>query len=468
MRSRVFILVCLAAFAHAGVATAAFPGENGRVAFTKVAGTGASDVYSVDPSGQAEARLTEDGISRNGAFSPDGTRLAYISGTSVYIADQYANDPQLAFTVGFGAITEIDWSPDVTKFVAAIENCAEFDCEPDIYTVNVDGTGLTNLTNTLHAERNPAWSPLGSKIVFDSILAGEEDVFTIDPDGTNLDNLTDDITQPAREPDWRPDGGRIASTAGTMDPDGSNKATGFPWGDSAWSPDGTTAANRLDSDWQVRPPNDPPATGLQPPRPKGATPLYVPLVPAYQGCGSIPINRWHGPPLEYRSCSPPRLISLLTVGTPDANGQPAEAAGHVRLDAVVGDPGTPADEADVGIHVEQADLRYHPNLNDYPGELIARLGFRITDLWNSGGPEGSATVFDFVLRVTVPCAATAGPEGGACDVTTTADSLMPGLVRERKRAIWQLERVQVFWEGADGQPQTHDDLLFANQGVFIP
>jgi Tol biopolymer transport system component len=45
-------------------------------------------VYSVDPSGQAEARLTEDGISRNGAFSPDGTRLAYISGTSVYIAEQ--------------------------------------------------------------------------------------------------------------------------------------------------------------------------------------------------------------------------------------------------------------------------------------------------------------------------------------------------------------------------------------------
>ena len=39
------------------------------------------------------------------------------------------------------------------------------------------------------------------------------------------------------------------------------------------------------------------------PRPKGATPLYASLVPAYNACGTP--NRTHGPPLAFPSCNPP-------------------------------------------------------------------------------------------------------------------------------------------------------------------
>ena len=56
------------------------------------------------------------------------------------------------------------------------------------------------------------------------------------------------------------------------------------------------------------------------PRPEGASPLRVSLVPAYQECTAP--DRTHGPPLAFPSCaSPQQESSELTVGTPDANGQ---------------------------------------------------------------------------------------------------------------------------------------------------
>ena len=59
------------------------------------------------------------------------------------------------------------------------------------------------------------------------------------------------------------------------------------------------------------------------PRPKGATPFRVPLVPAYAQCTGG--NRQHGPPLAFSSCNPPQQTSSqLTVGTPDANGRGRE------------------------------------------------------------------------------------------------------------------------------------------------
>lgn len=461
-------LLTLPAAAHA-----AFPGENGRLVFTRMQPSGATDLYSVEPDGQAEVRLTEDGISGNGAFSPDGTQLAYSSGSRIYIADQYANDPQLVRDTGT-YVGEIDWSPDGTQLVVALANCAEFDCETDIYVLGVDGTGLTNLTNSLFSEQSPSWSPDGSRITFDSTLAGEQDVFTIDPDGSDLANLTDDTADPAKEPDWSPDASQIAFESNgsirTMNADGSGKATYSLGVAPVWSPDGTTINGGRNTDWQVEPPVAEPSLGGGYPRAKGATPVYVPLVVAYQKCPTNPPNRMHGPPLAYPSCAPPHRASsnVMTVGTPDANGLPVEAEGFVRLDTVLGNPITPEDEADVRIRVQQTDVRYNPSLVDYPGELIAHLGIRSTDRFNAGGPTGAGTVVDFTVRVTVPCAATAGEPGGACAVDTTADAVIPGLVRESERTNWEVGQVRVFWEGADGAPQTNDDLLFATQGVFVP
>ena len=71
------------------------------------------------------------------------------------------------------------------------------------------------------------------------------------------------------------------------------------------------------------------------PRPRGATPLRVSLVPAYNQCSSP--NRTHGPALAFPSCNPPAQTSTTaTIGTPDANGAQANSTGFVRLEALVG------------------------------------------------------------------------------------------------------------------------------------
>ena len=105
-------------------------------------------------------------------------------------------------------------------------------------------------------------------------------------------------------------------------------------------------------------------------QPKGASPLRVALVPAYEPCTSP--NREHGPPLAFGSCSSPQQSSQnLTVGTPDANSRPAGSVGFLRLATMTGNPVTPGDQADVAVWLSITDVRESGTLADYTGEVTA-------------------------------------------------------------------------------------------------
>jgi acyl-homoserine lactone acylase PvdQ len=206
-------------------------------------------------------------------------------------------------------------------------------------------------------------------------------------------------------------------------------------------------------------------------RPKGATPVRVPLVPAFKGCAAP--DRQHGPPLAFGSCNPPEQRSdYLTIGAPDANGKLVNSIGHVSLSVFVGNPSTPADEADVNVTLSLTDVRKRSDLSDYTGQLQVESQVRITDSDNelaAGGGSDPATVTDFPLAVPASCAATADTSiGGDCSVSTTLDALVPGTIKEGDRASWQLGAVQVFDGGADGLLSTSPNTLFARQGVFVP
>jgi acyl-homoserine lactone acylase PvdQ len=208
------------------------------------------------------------------------------------------------------------------------------------------------------------------------------------------------------------------------------------------------------------------------PRPQGASPLRVSLVPAYRACASP--NRQHGPPLAFGSCSAPAQRSdHLTVGTPDANGNAAQSVGLMKLTVFPGNPLTlTTDEADVNVTFSLTDVRRSSDETDYTGQLQAVTTVRITDRDNdeSAGPgDDPATVSDFPFPATVPCAATPSTTVGAtCELNTTFDALMPGAIKELDRSIWQLDAVQVFDGGSDGLVSTSPNTLFAKQGVFIP
>ncbi len=62
--------------------------------------------------------------------------------------------------------------------------------QQEIFTVNLDGTGETRLTNNAAEDLWPAWSPDGTEILFYSDRNGTGDhLFTMKADGTGVTNI---------------------------------------------------------------------------------------------------------------------------------------------------------------------------------------------------------------------------------------------------------------------------------------
>ena len=74
-----------------------------------------------------------------------------------------------------------------------------------------------------------------------------------------------------------------------------------------------------------------------------------------------------------------------------------------------------------------------------PASCLRRASMRITDKANGPGEDEDGTVVDTLLEMPVTCVGTAGVDDRSdCALNTTLDALIPGVVREGDRAIWQL------------------------------
>ncbi len=159
------------------------------------------------------------------------------------------------------ALSPTDTSPpndtrstlDVTA-LGLIAFTSDRDGNPDIYTVDANGDGLTRLTNNEASDWGPAWSPDGKRLLFTSDRQGNQEVFVIDADGTDAINLSRDPGEDT-DPAWSPDGETIAFTSersggpgvflmhsSGLDQRGLDDQQGGEATTPAWSPDGTKIA----------------------------------------------------------------------------------------------------------------------------------------------------------------------------------------------------------------------------------
>jgi TolB protein len=107
------------------------------------------------------------------------------------------------------------WSPDGTKIV--FESTRDGP-DADIFVMSADGTGVVQLTDNAVPESTPSFTPDGKFIVYVSEEAGNPDVFIMRSDGSEKRNLTQ---HPGADghPRMTPDGRRILFNSNrTSDP----------------------------------------------------------------------------------------------------------------------------------------------------------------------------------------------------------------------------------------------------------
>ena len=221
--------------------------------------SGRSELWIQELDGGDAVQLTHrtaEGQSIAPSLSPDGRTVAFAVAPLQGDWDIYSIQVDGTGLIDLTRNTAFDgwrpaWSPDGTRI--AFFSDRDDPANDEIYVMNADGSDVRRLTNDPADDAMTTWSPDGTRLAFETNRAGSYDIWVMNADGTDPRPLTD---HPADDewPAWSPDGTRIAFDSGrdgnreiyVMDADGSNvvRLTHHPGFDSApaWSRDGSRIA----------------------------------------------------------------------------------------------------------------------------------------------------------------------------------------------------------------------------------
>ncbi|HSP54791.1 MAG TPA: hypothetical protein VLS25_04305 [Dehalococcoidia bacterium] len=206
-----------------------------RIAFVSDRDGGNAEIYVMNADGSQETRLTTNPTQDSGpAWSADGSKIVFLrrneAGNDIALWNVAASGGEAVLLIDSpGADTMPAYSPDGSKIAYVHNDPGEMDVE--LYVANADGSNPVRLTNNPTQDTNPNWSPDGSHIVYEC-EEGVNRVCMIDADGNNQHTLPTANPNEDREPAWSPDGSRIAFESYappdyvggiyTMNPDGSD------------------------------------------------------------------------------------------------------------------------------------------------------------------------------------------------------------------------------------------------------
>lgn len=145
------------------------------------------------------------------------------------------------------------WSPDGSSiiFVSPCERQLPSYPGASLFIINADGSGLAPFPSVPGGDYDPSWSPDGTQFAFTSLRnGGVPGIYIMSRDGITVKSLVEDETRAIYQPAWSPDGKKIAyvnsdNRIWVMDVNGEHRhALTIGGGDyrlsgPAWSPDGS-------------------------------------------------------------------------------------------------------------------------------------------------------------------------------------------------------------------------------------
>jgi Tol biopolymer transport system component len=168
--------------------------------------------------------VAADGLQAQGAWSPDGQKIVYLSwdggpnGGDLWVANANATSPHGIVTSPWWDGNPV-WSPDGSKIAFQRDTSAGDHPCGYLVVANADGSGEVTITDGLPSggyawavDAEPQWSPDGSRIVFEreeidaAYTTAMTNLWMVDPDGQNLVQITHTPSIQDQHARWRDDG----------------------------------------------------------------------------------------------------------------------------------------------------------------------------------------------------------------------------------------------------------------------